>query len=108
MDYFCETDKKYGTPKLRVPTVVQPQLDHDAAAPALTTFGELMECLNIVPSIPQMLQRTSRPGSSHNRLGSGKPQWAMSLRGLAPAVEHDSSLIQNAKLVELICIDRCR
>jgi len=86
-DYFRDCDKKYGKYKLCVLAVVQPQTDEDAAALALKTFGELMECLDIVPGIPQMPQGTSRPGSSHMRLGSGKLQSNMSLSCLAPAPE---------------------
>jgi hypothetical protein len=37
-DYFCESDKQYGTSELRVQMVVKLQIDHDAAALALTTF----------------------------------------------------------------------
>jgi hypothetical protein len=88
-DYFCETDKNYGTAELRVPAVVKPQTDHDVAAPALTTFGELMESLDIVPGRSQMLHGTSRPGSSHMRLGAGKPKSNTSIPGLAPATEVD-------------------
>jgi len=57
--YFCERDKKYGTSELRVPAVVQPQRDDDAASPAPATFGELIECLDIVPGISQMPQGTT-------------------------------------------------
>ena len=73
-DSFRDGDSKYGTSKLRVPAVVIPQRDDDASPPSLTTFGELMECLEIVPGIPQMPQRTSAPRSSQMRLGCGKPQ----------------------------------
>jgi len=106
-DYFRERDKKYGTPEFRLPAVVQPQTDNDAAAPAPTTFGEPMECLDIVAGISQMLQGTSRPGSSHMRLGSAKPQSNMSIPCLVPTTEPDSSLILNAKPVELISFDPC-
>jgi len=56
-DYFRERDKKYGTAELRVLVVVQPQTDDDASAPPPTTFGELMDRLDIVPGISQMPQR---------------------------------------------------
>jgi len=81
-DYIREIDKKYSTSELRVPAVVQPQTDDDAAAPAPTTFGELMECLEIVPGRSQMLQGTSWPGSRHIRLGLVKPQLKTSISGL--------------------------
>jgi hypothetical protein len=50
-DYFSERDKKYGTAELWVPVVIQPQTDDDASAPPPTTFGELLERLDIVPGI---------------------------------------------------------
>ena len=50
-NYFCERDKKNGTSEMRIPAVVQPQTDDDAAAPAPTTFGDLMEYLGIFPGI---------------------------------------------------------
>jgi len=58
-DYLREKDKKYGSSELMVPAVVQPQTDDDASAPAPTTFGERMECLEIVPGISPMPQGTS-------------------------------------------------
>jgi len=42
---------KYGTSESMVPAVVKPQKDDNPAAPAPTTFGEHMECLDIVPGI---------------------------------------------------------
>jgi len=50
-DFFRERDKKYGTCELRVPAVVQPQTNDDSQAPPPTTFGELMESVDIVPGI---------------------------------------------------------
>jgi len=73
-DYFRGLDKEYGTSGLRVPEVVQQQTNDDAPAPSPTTFGELMESLDIVPGITQRPQVTSRPASSHIRLGSVKLQ----------------------------------
>ena len=60
-DYFGERDKKYGTSEFRVPVVVQPQTDDDTSAPPPTTFGELLERLDIVLGISPMAQGTSRP-----------------------------------------------
>ena len=106
-DYFRERDKMYGTAQLRVPVVVQPQTDDDASAPPPTTFGELMERLDIVPGISQMPQGTSRPGSSHIRLGSVKPQSNTSISGLEPAVEPDTSPLLKAKPVEPVSFYPC-
>jgi hypothetical protein len=58
-DYFRERDNKYGTTELRVPAVVQLQTNNGAPAPLPTTFGELMESLDIVPGILQRPQGTS-------------------------------------------------
>jgi len=99
-DYFRQRDKKYGTAEFRVPVVVQPQTDHDASAPPPTTFGQLMERLDIVPGISQMPQGTSRPGSSHIRLGSVEPQSNTTISGLQPAAEPDTLPLLKAKPVE--------
>jgi hypothetical protein len=55
-NHVCNRDKKYGTSGLSVLAVIQPQMDDDAAAPAPTTFGELMECLDLVPGITDTLE----------------------------------------------------
>jgi hypothetical protein len=106
-DYFSERDKKYGTAKLRVPVVVQPQTDDDASAPPPPTFGERMERLDMVPGISQMPQGTSRPGSSHIRLGSVKPQLNTSISGLVHTVEPDTSPLLKAKPVEPVSFYPC-
>jgi len=98
--YFCERGKKYGTFELRVPAVVQPQTNEDARVPPPTTFGELMETVDIVPGISQRPQVPSRPGCSHIRLGSGKPQSKLSIPSGEPAAEPDSSTLLIAKPVE--------
>jgi len=59
-DYFRDRDKKYCTSELRFPAIVQPQTDNDPEAPAPTTFGELIECPEIVPRILPTPQRTFR------------------------------------------------
>jgi len=98
--YFRERDRKYGTFELRGPAVVQPQTKDDAPAPSLTTFGELMESVDVVPGISQRLQGTSRPGSSHIRLGSVKPWSKSSIPSGEPAAEPDSSTLLKVKPVE--------
>jgi len=50
-DYFRERDQKYGISGLRVLADIKPQTNDDSATPAPTTFGELMESLDIVPGI---------------------------------------------------------
>jgi len=106
-DYFRGPDKKSGTADVRVPVVVQPQTDDDASAPPPTTFGELMERLDIVPGILQMPQGTSRPGSSHIWLGSVKPQSNTTISGREPAVEPDTLPLLKAKPVEPVCLYPC-
>jgi hypothetical protein len=106
-DYFRERDKKYGTTELRVPAVVQPQTMDDAPAPPPATFGELMESLDIVPGISQRPQGTSRPGSSHIRLGSVKPQSQLGIPSGEPAAEPDSSMLLKAKPVEPVSFYPC-
>jgi len=101
-DYFREQDTMYGTFELRVPAVVQTQTNDDAPAPPPTTFGELIESVDIVPGISQRPQGTSRPGSSHIRLGSVKPQSKSSIRSGEPAAKPDSSTLPKAKPVELV------
>jgi len=106
-DYFCERDKKYGTAELRVPVVVQPQTDDDTSAPPPTTFGELMERLDIVPGISQMPQWTSRLGSSHIWLGSVKLQSNTTISCLEPAAEPDTLPLLKAKPVEPVSFYPC-
>jgi len=106
-DYFHERDMKYGTAELRVPVVVQPQTDHDAWAPPPTTFGELMERLDIVPGISQMPQGTSRLGSSHIRLSSVKLRSNTTISGLEPATEPDTLPLLKAKPVEPLSFYPC-
>jgi len=72
-DYFRERDKKFWKIALKVPAIVQPQTADDAASSEPTTFSEPLETLDSVPGEWQMPQATSRPGSSHVRLGSWKP-----------------------------------
>jgi len=106
-DYFRERDERYGTAELRVPVVIQPQTDDDASAPPTTTFGELMERLDIVPGISQMPQGTSQPGSSHFRLGSVKPQSNTTISSFQPAAEPDTLPLLKAKPVEPVSFSPC-
>ena len=98
-DYFCEPDKKVGTTERRVPAFIQPQRN-DAPEPPPGTFADLIVCLDIVPGISQRLQGTSRPGSSHIRLASMKPQSKSTIPSGEPAAEPNSSMLLKAKSVE--------
>jgi len=106
-DYFCDRDKKYSTSELKVPAVVQLQPEDDAASPALTTCEELMKCLDTVPGISQLPQGTTHTESSHMRPESGKPQLNMSIHGLAPSAEPDSSPFLTSKLVTPLNFHPC-
>jgi len=106
-DYFRERNKKYGTTELRAPAAVQPQTKDDAPAPPPATFEELMESLDIVPGISQRPQGTSRPGSSHIRLGLVKPQSKSSIPSGEPAAEPDLSMLLKAKPVEPVSFYPC-
>jgi hypothetical protein len=68
-DYMHERCIKYGTAELMVPAIVKPQTDPTAAIPLPTTFGELMQMLDISPGQSQMPLGTSQPGSSQMGLG---------------------------------------
>ena len=99
-DYFRERDMKYGTTQLKVPAVVKPQTDTAAATPSPTTFEELMQGLDINPRQSQILQVTSRQGSSQMRLRSENPQVANHILSLMPDAVPDSSQIVIAKPVQ--------
>jgi len=99
-DYSCERDKKYGTSELKVPDVIKSQTDHVAVAPPQTTYGELIETLDMVPRISRMPPYTPQPGSSHVRVGSGKPKSPEHRSSLTPAAECDWSLIWFATPVQ--------
>jgi hypothetical protein len=103
-DYFGEPDEMYCTYGLRVPAGFQPQTNEDAPAPPATTFGELMESLDIVPKISQSPQGTSRPGNSHNMLGTVKLQSKSSIPSGEPAAEPDSSMLLKAKPVQPVSV----
>jgi len=104
-DNFDERDEKYRTTALRVPAVIELQMDDGAATPI--TFGECMECFDIVPGISQMPQGTSHPGCSQMRVGSGKPQSNKGIMCLPPDAEPNSSPIQKAKHVEPVSLYPC-
>jgi len=106
-NYFRERDIMYGTSELRVQSVNQPQMNHDAAAPPPTTCGKLKASLDIVLGISHRLQGTSRPGSSHIRLGSVKPQSKLGIGSGDPAAEPDLSMLLKAEPVQPICVYPC-
>jgi hypothetical protein len=90
-----------------VPAVIELQTEDDAVLRPPTTFGELMECLEIVPGILQMPQGNSRPRSSHITLGLVKPQSKSSIPSGEPAVVPDTSMLLNDKPVEPVSCYPC-
>lgn len=101
-DNIWERDMKFRVAQTKVPAVVKPQTHMTAATPSPTTFGELMHAVNIVPSQSQMMDVTSRLGSSQLRPGSVKPQAVNPLISLPPHMVPDSSQMDIAKLVQHI------
>jgi hypothetical protein len=106
-DYFRERDMKYGTAELKIPAVGKPQENSTAATPSPTTFGELMQALDIVPGQSQIPQVTSRQGTSQMRLGSEKPQADNRIVPPMPAAVPDSSLIEIVKPVQSVRVYHC-
>jgi hypothetical protein len=106
-NYFRERDMKYGTAKLKVPVVVTPQIDTTAASTSQTTAGEHMQTLDIVWGQLEMPAISFRPGSCQMRLGLEKPQSNKFIPVLSPDAATDSSLIQEAKPVELVSFYPC-
>jgi len=106
-DYFRGRDKKYGTSELKVPAVIKSQTDHVAAAPPPTTFGELWETLDIVPGTSRMPQCTARPGSTHMRVGSGKPKSPEHILSRPPGAGFDFSLDTYATPVQPVSTYHC-
>jgi len=92
----------YGASELRVLAVIQPSTDEDAAAPAATTFRELMKYIVIIPRMSQMMQGTSRPGRCHVTLGLGMPQSNPSITGYEPAEGQETSPLLQAKPVDRV------
>ena len=106
-DYFRDRDNKYSTYELMVPAAVQPQTNDNAAVPTLTTFGELMECLQILLGISPMPRGTPRPGSSHMRLGSMKLQSNTSISSHQPAAERNLPPLLKFKPDEPVSFNPC-
>jgi hypothetical protein len=98
---------KYGTAELKVPAVVNHQIDPIAATPSPTTFGEDMQTLDIVSGQSQMPAATSRPGSSRMMLGLEKPQSHQFIPLFSPVAEPDSTPILDTKPVEPVSFFPC-
>ena len=92
-------EMKYRTAKLMVMALVKPPKDTTAATPSPTTFGELMQVLDIVPGQSQLPQVVSRQGSSQMRLGLQKSQADNHIVSLMPDAVPNSSQREIAKPV---------
>jgi len=106
-DYFSERGEKNGMICGKVPAVMQPRPANDAGSSAPTTFSEPMETDDSGTGKLQMPQVTSRPGSSHKRLGSRKLQTLEPIQSFHPAPMHHSSPIQISKHVEPVSFNPC-
>jgi len=104
-DSCQERDMKYGTAGLMVPAIVKPQTETTAATPLLTTFGELMETLDIVPGQSQIPQGTSWSECSQMRLGLEKPQSHRDKESFFPDAVSNSLPIENVNAVERVTFD---
>ena len=82
-------------------------MDDVAPEPPLTTFGELIESLDIVPGISQMPQETSWLGSSHITLGSVKLLSKSTIPSGEPAAEYNLPMLLNVKPVEPVSFYPC-
>jgi len=97
--YFRERDKKYGTTKLLVPSVVHLPTVEDAPSSALTTLREPMGTLDSVPGRSQIPQLTSRTRCSYMRLRSRKPQILKGIPALSPDAAPVSLVLKKSKPV---------
>jgi hypothetical protein len=86
---------------------MEPQTNEVAATPASTSLGELLECLDIDWGIPHIPQGTFWPGSSHIRLGSGKPQSNKPIASLLNNTEPYSSQMKRLQAVEPVSFCQC-
>jgi hypothetical protein len=83
------------------------QIDQFAPAPALTTFGELMQILDIVSTTSQMPQATSQAESCHMRLASRKRQSNIGISSLPPDMVPSLSPVKQSKLIILVSFYPC-
>jgi hypothetical protein len=106
-DYFCERDKRYRTTEMKVPAVVKSHMDEDVVYPKPSTFGELMESLDITPRISQMPHGSSRPSSNHLRLGTGRLQLNKCIASRPPEMEPDLWPMKITKHIEPVSLYPC-
>jgi len=106
-EYICERDMTYWMTKLKVPPVVQPQMDDDETFAVPMTVGERMEILHCVAWKSQMPQVTSPPGSCDMKLELWTRQTHERILSVPPAAAPDSTMIPISKHVETVSFNPC-
>jgi hypothetical protein len=106
-NYFGERDMKSETAELQVAEDVNQQIDRIVATPSPITIGEHMQTLEVVSGKSLMPAVTSRPGSSHMKLGSEKPQSHQFIPLFSPVAEHNSTPILDMKPAEPLRMYPC-
>jgi hypothetical protein len=98
---------RYGTAKLKVQAVVKPQIDMTAVTPSPITVGEHVQTTEIARGQSEMAAVTSRPGSSHMRLGLEKPESHKFIPVFSPGMATDSRPIPGGNPVEPVSFYPC-
>jgi len=98
---------QYGTSKLKVPAVIELEVQADAAASAPTSIRELMETLNIVPIKLEMLWGNSQPESCHTKLVCEKLLFPKKLVSLQPDADPNSSATMKPMATKPLCCYPC-
>jgi hypothetical protein len=93
---------KSVTTELNFLAVIKPQTDTTAATQSPTTYGVLMQVLDIVPGQSHMPEVMSRQGSSQQRLGLVKPQADNDIVSLMPGAVPDLSQMEIVKKVHCL------
>jgi hypothetical protein len=101
-DIVRKGDMTYGMAEFKIPAVVKLQMDQIAAPPTCTTFGELMETLDIFLGELQTLHRTTQPGGSDIPVSSGKLHSRRNMVSPLPSGVRDLSPLNTLMPVELI------
>jgi len=104
---ILERDKKYGTTEFKVLAVLNPQRNKVLAAPAPTTFGELIESRDILPKQMQIMQGSSPQGSSLMRISLGAPKTNKCRLSRLPNKMLNFSLSKKTKPVERVSFYPC-
>jgi len=96
-------DEKYSRAKWTVSAVLLPLMKDDAGPSALTSFGELIDTVDMIPGKSPVLEGTSRPGCSKMKLRSGESQSHQGIASLTANQVPDWSPIKEANPVKPEC-----